>query len=152
MTDLMVGDPAPDFSEESTAGVINLKNLRGRNVVLYFYVKDQTPGCTMQSEGLRDGIERIRDYGAVVLGVSTDNLDSHKDFASRYRLNFPLVADPDFRISKAYGVFNEERQMARRVTFVIDKDGIIRHIFDKVDVRAHADDVIAVLRSIQTKS
>jgi len=84
-----------------------------------------------------------------VLGVSTDDLDSHNKFMSKYNLNFPLVADPDFTISKAYGVFNEERKLSRRVTFVIDKEGIIRYIFPKVDVQAHADEVIQVLKSIK---
>lgn len=149
MTDLNVGDPAPDFTAESTDGSVSLNDCRGMNVVLYFYVRDQTPGCTMQSVGLRDGIDKIKDYGAEVLGVSTDDLNSHREFLSRYNLNFPLIADPDFRISKAYGVFNEERNAARRATFVIDRNGIIRHIFSKVDVRAHADEVIDVLKSIR---
>ncbi len=149
MTDLKVGDSAPDFAAESTQGNISLKDYRGKNVVLYFYVRDQTPGCTMQSCSLRDGIDRIKSYGAEVFGVSTDDLNSHNEFKSRYNLNFPLVADPDFKISKSYGVFNEERKASRRVTFLIDKNGIIKHIFPKVDVRAHADEVIEVLKSTQ---
>ncbi len=149
MSELNVGDKAPDFMAESTHGKTSLKAYRGKNVVLYFYVRDQTPGCTAQSCSLRDGIDNIKRYDAEVLGVSTDNLDSHNKFMSAYNLNFPLVADPDFIISKAYGVFNDERQMSRRVTFVIDKEGIIRHIFPKVDVRAHADEVIEVLKSMK---
>jgi len=149
MPELKVGDSAPDFTAESTHGNASLKAYRGKNVVLYFYVRDQTPGCTAQSCSLRDGIDKIRSYGTEVLGVSTDNLDSHNKFMSAHNLNFPLVADPDFTISRAYGVFNEERQMSRRVTFVIDKEGVIRHIFPKVDVRAHADEVIEALKSVK---
>jgi peroxiredoxin Q/BCP len=149
MSELSVGDSAPDFTAESTHGKTSLKNYRGKNIVLYFYVRDQTPGCTMQSCSLRDGIDRIKSYGTEVLGVSTDDLDSHNKFMSAHNLNFPLIADPDFKISKAYGVFNEERKASRRVTFVIDKDGIIRHIFPQVDVRAHADEVIEVLKSMK---
>jgi len=149
MPELSVGDRAPDFTAESTQGKTSMRDYRGKNVVLYFYVKDQTPGCTMQSCSLRDGIDRIKAYGTEVLGVSTDDLDSHNKFMSKYNLNFPLVADPDFTISKAYGVFNEERKLSRRVTFVIDKEGIIRYIFPKVDVQAHADEVIQVLKSIK---
>ena len=149
MPELSVGDNAPDFTAESTQGKTSLKDYRGKNVVLYFYVRDQTPGCTMQSCSLRDGIDKIKSYGTEVLGVSTDDLASHNKFMTAYNLNFPLIADPDFKISKAYGVFNEERKASRRVTFVIDKNGVIKHIFPKVDVRAHADEVIEVLKSMR---
>jgi len=149
MPELSVGDNAPDFTAESTQGKTSLKDYRGKNVVLYFYVKDQTPGCTMQSCSLRDGIDKIKSYGTEVLGVSTDDLASHNKFMTAYNLNFPLIADPDFKISKAYGVFNEERKASRRVTFVIDKNGVIKHIFPEVDVRAHADEVIEVLKSMR---
>lgn len=144
-----IGDEAPDFTAESTQGEISLKNYRGKNVVLYFYVKDQTPGCTMQSCSLRDGIDELKAHNAEVLGVSVDALDSHYEFMSKYNLNFPLVADPDFKISKAYDVFNEERQMSRRVTFLIDKNGVIKYIFPKVNVQAHAEEVVEVLKSMK---
>jgi peroxiredoxin Q/BCP len=149
MPELKVGDKAPDFTAETTEGKINLQDYRGKNVVLYFYVRDQTPGCTMQSCSLRDGIERIKGLDAEVLGVSVDDLPSHQKFNAAYNLNFPLVADTDFSISKAYDAFNEERQMSKRMTFVIDKDGIVRHIFPKVDVRAHADEVVTALKSMK---
>jgi peroxiredoxin Q/BCP len=149
MPELMVGDNAPDFTAESTEGQVRLRAYKGKNVVLYFYPRDQTPGCTMESCSLRDGLENIRAYGTEVLGVSTDDLDSHNKFKARFNLNFPLIADPDFSISKAFGVFNEDRKTSRRVTFVIDKNGIIRHIFPKVDVNAHADEIITVLKSMK---
>lgn len=146
MPELKIGDRAPDFTAETTEGKVSLKDYRGKNLVVYFYVKDQTPGCTMQSCSLRDGIEKIKELQAEVLGVSVDDLTSHEKFKAAYNLNFPLVADTDYSISKAFGAFNEERQMSKRMTFVIDKDGIIRHIFPKVDVRAHAEEVVEALK------
>ncbi|MEM0364964.1 MAG: peroxiredoxin, partial [Candidatus Nitrosocaldus sp.] len=140
---------APDFIAESTQGRIRLSNYKGKNVVLYFYVKDMTPGCTIQSVGIKDSIERIRALGAEVIGISSDDLESHKRFAAKYGLNFPLVSDADNSISKMYGVFNEEKGRARRVTFIIDGDGVVRHIMKRVDVKSHADDVIDILNRIQ---
>ncbi|MEM1950489.1 MAG: peroxiredoxin [Candidatus Nitrosocaldus sp.] len=144
-----VGSSAPDFIAESTQGRIRLSNYKGKNVVLYFYVKDMTPGCTIQSVGIKDSIERIRALGAEVIGISSDDLESHKRFAAKYGLNFPLVSDADNSISKMYGVFNEEKGRARRVTFIIDGDGVVRHIMKRVDVKSHADDVIDILNRIQ---
>ncbi len=147
---LNIGDAAPDFTAESTLGRITLSDYKGKkSIVLYFYVKDMTPGCTIQSIGMKDSIERIRALGGEVIGVSSDDLESHKRFASKYGLNFPLVSDVDNRISKMYGVFNEEKGRARRVTFIIDKDGMIRHIMNRVDVNDHAGDVIDILAKIQ---
>ena len=146
MPELNIGDRAPDFTAETTEGKVSLKDYRGKNLIVYFYVKDQTPGCTMQSCSLRDGIEKIKELRSEVLGVSVDDLASHEKFKAAYNLNFPLVADTDYSISKAFGAFNEERQMSKRMTFVIDKDGIIRHIFPKVDVRAHAEEVAEALK------
>jgi len=145
---IKVGDKAPDFTAESTHGVVTLSKYRGKNVVLYFYVKDMTPGCTTQSIGMKDSIDAIRALNAEVLGISSDNLEMHKKFLERYKLNFPLIADTDNKISKAYGVYNEEKGRARRVTFIIDKDGIVRHIIDRVNVDTHAQDVISVLKQL----
>lgn len=148
-----IGDLAPDFTADSTLGRIRLGDYRGKkSIVLYFYVKDMTPGCTIQSIGMKDGIDRIRALGAEVIGVSSDDLESHKRFASRYGLNFPLVSDVDNSISKAYGVFNEEKNRARRVTFIIDKDGMIRYIMNRIDVESHANDVIDMLKGISVAS
>jgi len=145
---IKVGDKAPDFTAESTHGVVTLSKYRGKNVVLYFYVKDMTPGCTTQSIGMKDSIDAIRALNAEVLGISSDNLEMHKKFLERYKLNFPLIADTDNKISKAYGVYNEEKGRARRVTFIIDKDGIVRHIIDRVNVNTHAQDVLNVLKQL----
>ena len=148
MVELKIGDKAPDFNAKTTEGTVSLKDYLGKNLVIYFYVKDQTPGCTIQSSSLRDGMEKIKEQQAEVLGVSTDNLESHKKFKEKENLSFPLVADPDYLISKAFGAFNEQRQMSRRTTFIIDKNGIIKHIIAKVDVKAHAEEVVEVLRTI----
>ncbi len=143
-----IGDKAPDFTAESTHGVITLSKYKGKNVVLYFYVKDMTPGCTTQSIGMKNSIDAIKALNAEVIGISSDDLEMHKKFLDRYKLNFPLVADNDNRISKAYGVYNEEKNRARRVTFIIDKDGIVRHIIDRVNVNTHAQDVISLLKQL----
>ncbi len=145
---IKVGDKAPDFTAESTHGVVTLSKYRGKNVVLYFYVKDMTPGCTTQSIGMKDSIDTIRALNAEVLGISSDDLEMHKKFLDRYKLNFPLITDTDNKISKAYGVYNEEKGRSRRVTFIIDKDGIVRHIIDRVNVNTHAQDVIRVLEQL----
>ncbi len=145
---LKVGDKAPEFSAESTHGEITLSKYRGKNLVIYFYVKDMTPGCTTQSIGIKESIDAIRALNAEVIGVSSDSLEMHKRFLERYNLNFPLVADTDNRISKAYGVYNEERNRARRVTFIVDKEGIVRHIIERVNVETHAQDVINILKQL----
>ncbi len=145
---LKVGDKAPEFNAESTHGEITLSKYRGKNLVIYFYVKDMTPGCTTQSIGMKESIDAIRALNAEVIGVSSDSLEMHKRFLERYNLNFPLVSDTDNKISKAYGVYNEERNRARRVTFIIDKNGIIRHIIERVNVETHAQDVINILKQL----
>lgn len=145
---LKVGDKAPEFSAESTHGEITLSKYRGKNLVIYFYVKDMTPGCTTQSIGIKESIDAIQALNAEVIGVSSDSLEMHKRFLERYNLNFPLVADTDNRISKAYGVYNEERNRARRVTFIVDKEGIVRHIIERVNVETHAQDVINILKQL----
>lgn len=149
MSELRIGDNAPDFSAETTEGTISLKDYRGRNLVIYFYVRDQTPGCTMQSCSLRDGIDKIKEQEAEVLGISVDDLESHKKFKEKESLNFPLLADTDCSVSRAFGAFNEERQMSKRMTFIIDKNGIIQHVFPKVDVRAHAEEVVEALKAMK---
>ncbi len=145
---LKVGDKAPEFSAESTHGEVTLSKYRGKNLVIYFYIKDMTPGCTTQSIGIKESIDAIRALNAEVIGVSSDSLEMHKRFLERYNLNFPLVADTDNRISKAYGVYNEERNRARRVTFIVDKEGIVRHIIERVNVETHAQDVINILKQL----
>ncbi|MEM2760229.1 MAG: peroxiredoxin [Nitrososphaerales archaeon] len=149
MPELKVGNKAPDFIAQTTDGKLGLNDYRGKNLVLYFYVRDHTLGCTMQSCSLRDRINEIKAQNAEVLGVSVDDLESHRRFKEKEKLNFPLVADVDFSISKLFGAFNEKRQISRRMTFVIDKDGIIRYILSRVDVRGHAKEVVEVLQKMK---
>jgi peroxiredoxin Q/BCP len=145
---LQPGRPAPDFDASITSGeTIRLSNYRGRKVILYFYPKDDTPGCTVEACGLRDHYERIRELGAEVLGVSVDGAESHRRFTEKFNIPFPLVADADAKIAEAYGVYNAERKMARRVTFLIDEKGNIQRVFDPVKPDVHPREVLDALKA-----
>ena len=123
------GELAPDFAAPSSRGNVALASLRGRWVVLYFYPVDDTPGCTLEACRFRDHRALVEQAGAIVLGVSTQDAGSHRAFASKHALEFELVADPDGRIARAYGVYDEKRRWADRVTFLIDPSGRIARIF-----------------------
>jgi thioredoxin-dependent peroxiredoxin len=146
------GKPAPDFELTSDEGErIRLSSLRGKPVVLYFYPKDDTPGCTTQACGIRDAYTEFRDRGAVVLGVSPDSETSHVKFKSKYDLPFSLLADPDHEAAEEYGVWVEKKNYGKtymgieRSTFVIDKDGNVVRAMRRVNPETHADDVLAAL-------
>jgi peroxiredoxin Q/BCP len=148
------GDEAPDFTLRSDAGEsVTLSSFRGRPVVLYFYPRDDTPGCTTQACGIRDSYDEFERAGAVVLGVSPDDERSHVKFKEKYKLPFTLLADTDHAVAELYGVWGQKSYMGRkffgvsRSTFVIGKDGTIKRIFEKVKPAEHADDVLAVLAS-----
>ena len=151
--ELKVGDPAPDFRLPSTEGrEIALKEFRGKkNVVLYFYPKDDTPGCTKEACSFRDERPKFGKKDAVILGVSFDDLESHKKFAGKYKLPFPLLSDADKKVAEAYGVYKEKSMYGRtymgieRSTFVIDKDGTIAQIYRKVKVDGHGDEILEAL-------
>lgn len=154
-TPLRAGDPAPEFSGVTTDGKrVSLADYRGRKLVMYFYPKDDTPGCTKQACSLRDHNKEIAAKGAAVLGVSTQAEDSHRKFTEKYRLNFPLLADTDGSVGRAYGTLGgpgilsklkSAVGMADRVTFVIDEKGRIAHVLDRPDVANHAEEVLALL-------
>ncbi|MCP5519864.1 MAG: thioredoxin-dependent thiol peroxidase [Verrucomicrobiales bacterium] len=153
---LKVGDAAPDFLATTQNGEeISLKQFRGRMVVLYFYPKDNTPGCTAEACSFRDNWAAVQALGAVVLGVSTDSVKTHGNFARKFELPFPLVADPDRQVVNAYGVYAEKSFMGRlslgthRVTFLIGPDGRIRRLWPKVSVKGHVEDVLAAIRGEQ---
>jgi peroxiredoxin Q/BCP len=146
------GEPAPDFTLESDTGErISLSDLRGKPVVLYFYPKDDTPGCTTQACGIRDQYAEFEQAGAIVLGVSPDGVKSHVKFKEKYDLPFTLLADPEHELAERYGVWGEKKYMGRaymgvsRSTFVIGSDGTVTKIFHDVKPATHADDVLAAL-------
>jgi peroxiredoxin Q/BCP len=146
------GEQAPDFALESDAGeTVRLSGLRGRPVVLYFYPKDDTPGCTAQACGIRDAYGEFERAGAVVLGVSPDSVSRHVKFRDKYELPFTLLADPTHEVSELYGVWGEKRYMGRtymgvrRSTFVIGPDGTVEKVMHDVKPATHTDDVLAVL-------
>ncbi|MDD5250569.1 MAG: peroxiredoxin [Rhodocyclaceae bacterium] len=148
------GDPAPDFTAVATDGsIVRLADFRGRQLVLYFYPRDDTPGCTAQACSLRDFNAEIAAAGAAVLGVSAQDVASHRRFAARHRLNFPLLADADRAIGKAYGVAGAGlsglvRRLFgahQRVTFIIDGAGRIAHVLDAPDCAHHAAEVLKLL-------
>jgi peroxiredoxin Q/BCP len=148
------GTPAPDFTLTSDSGdEVTLSELRGKPVVLYFYPKDDTPGCTTQACGIRDAWGEFERAGAVVLGVSPDSEKSHVKFRDKYNLPFTLLADTDHGVAERYGVWGEKKYMGRaymgvsRSTFVIGEDGTVKKVFEKVKPDTHADDVLAVLAS-----
>ncbi|MGE5926421.1 MAG: thioredoxin-dependent thiol peroxidase [Gemmatimonadota bacterium] len=150
-----VGSPAPPFALASDqGGTIALTALRGQPVVLYFYPKDDTPGCTTQACDFRDHWREVQRRGAVVLGVSPDGLGSHAKFRRKYRLPFPLLADEDHAVAAAYGVWGEKSlfgyryQGIRRTTFVISPDGVIARVFQRVRPKGHAAQVLAALDAL----
>ncbi len=137
------GEAAPDFDAVAHSGErVKLSDLRGKKVVLYFYPKDDTRGCTIEAEGFRDGHADLQQADVVVLGVSTDDNASHREFAEKYRLPFLLLPDTEHEIAKAYGV-PVRLGFAKRVTFVIDRQGKVARIFPSVDPEAHAGEILA---------
>ena len=140
------GKPAPDFELLSDEGEkVKLSSFRGRPVVLYFYPRDDTAGCTRQACGIRDSYDLFAEKGAVVLGVSTDTQAAHVRFKNKYGLPFTLLADPDQQTGEAYGVSKEGGRSFERSTFVIDADGSVRKIMRRVNPDRHADLVLAAL-------
>jgi peroxiredoxin Q/BCP len=147
--ELAEGTPAPDVGGLTQDGKeLRLRDLRGKFVVVYFYPKDDTPGCTKQACNFRDSWKTYQELGAVVVGVSTDNTESHGAFARKYRLPFPLLADPKKEIMKAFGVGTAWFAFAARTTFVIDKEGVIRRVFKKVNAGANNGEVLEALRAL----
>ena len=150
------GRRAPEFTlPSSEGGEVSLKGLRGKTVVLYFYPKDDTPGCTREACAFRDTQARIKKTGAVVLGVSPDSLASHGKFRAKYNLNFPLLADADKAVAKKYGAFGEKVMYGKKVTgmirstFVIDGEGVVRKVFPRVKVDRHAEQVLEALAALR---
>jgi peroxiredoxin Q/BCP len=146
------GQRAPEFALENQDGeTVSLSDLRGRKVILYFYPKDDTAGCTAEACGIRDAFPRFEARDAVVLGVSPDDVRSHKKFQQKYALPFTLLADPDHAVAEKYGVWGEKTMYGRtywgvnRVTFLIDEDGRVERVYEKVTPREHAEELLQAL-------
>lgn len=150
---LQPGTRAPAFClQDGDGNTVALENLRGQRVVLYFYPRDNTSGCTTQACGLRDAWPDFSGTGSVILGVSPDDVDSHRKFHAKHALPFPLLSDPDHAVADAYGAWGEKRMYGKkymgilRTTFVIDANGTITHVFQRVRPKTHAADVLAALK------
>jgi peroxiredoxin Q/BCP len=148
------GKPAPDFELTSDTGeTVRLSDLRGRPVVLYFYPKDDTPGCTTEACEFRDAYDVYRERGAEILGVSPDDVDSHEKFKTKYQLPFTLLADPDHEVAEKYGVWGERKFAGKkymginRSTFVIDADGKVAQAMLGIKPAGHAEEVLKALPS-----
>ena len=148
-TKLKEGDKAPDFAmSDANGNVVRLKDLRGKKVALYFYPKDDTPGCTKEACAFRDSFSKFKKRGIEVLGVSLDSEKSHQKFAQKFDLPFTLLADTERKISDAYGTYGEKKFMGRkymgvhRMTFLIDEKGKIKKIYEKVKPDDHAEEVL----------
>ena len=144
-----VGETAPDFTGTIQDGSeITLSDHRGSWVALYFYPKDDTPGCTKQACNLRDGMGRLKEHGITVIGVSEDDVASHEAFAGKYELPFPIVADPDHQVLDAYGVYGERSMYGNtflgtaRTTYLIDSEGVIRHVFKRPKTGNHTAEIL----------
>ena len=155
MAEFKAGDKAPDFSLPSSDGTqVSLKELKGKVVVLYFYPKDDTPGCTKEACEFRDLRKKFQAQNAEIYGVSFDSLDSHKKFITKYKLPFPLLSDADKSVAEKYGVYKQKSFMGRsymgieRTTFVIGADQKIKKVFPKVKVEGHVEEVLAATKSL----
>ena len=153
---ISVGDPAPDFSLAASNGeTISLRELRGSKVVLYFYPKDDTPGCTREACSFRDHNSELTASGVKVFGVSGDSVQSHRDFAEKFDLNFPLLSDESHQAIDGYGVWGERQVRGntvmgiRRMTFLIDEEGTIREIFPNVTPDQHAQEILEAVNNLK---
>ncbi len=155
MTQPIAGMPAPQFSgNDQNGNSVKLSSFTGKKIVLYFYPKDDTPGCTAEACSLRDNYEELLKKGFVVLGVSPDSEKSHRGFAEKHNLPFPLIADPDKKIMTAYGAFGEKLMYGKKVTgvirttFIIDEKGIIEKVIKKVDTKEHAGQIFKLYENV----
>jgi peroxiredoxin Q/BCP len=149
---LNVGDKAPDFSLPDQDGVIfSLSDLKDKaNVVIYFYPKDDTPGCTAESCSFRDNLSTFNAHNTKIVGISTDSVESHKLFAKKHQLPFTLLSDKHKTVQKLYGVRNFFGLMPGRATFIIDRSGIIRFVFSShIDIQRHVDDSLKILQELR---
>jgi peroxiredoxin Q/BCP len=152
MTKLNIGDKAPDFNGvDQNGNKLTLNSFAGKNLIIYFYPKDDTPGCTAEACDLRDNYQMWLEKGYSVVGISPDSIESHQKFVVKYSLPFPLIADPEKEIIKAYGAWGLKKLYGReyegllRMTFVIDQQGVIAQIFNKVKTKEHTQQILKTL-------
>ena len=157
-TALTEGQPAPEFTAETDRGeTVSLSDFAGKHVVLYFYPKDDTPGCTTEACNFRDNLSPLEAEDAAVLGISLDSVQSHQKFRDKFQLPFRLLADPEHRVADAYGVYGRKTFMGReymgvdRATFLIGPDGTLEKVWPKVRPEGHAEEVLAWLRERKQK-
>ncbi len=150
---LKVGDEAPEFKlHDETGKEISLSDFKGKKVIVYFYPKDDTPGCTKEACSFRDVYDEILEAGAVVIGISKDDSKSHERFKNKYNLPFYLLSDPEQKVLEAYGAWQEKKMYGKvymgiaRITFIIDEDGIIQKAYPKVKPESHAEEILEALR------
>jgi peroxiredoxin Q/BCP len=155
MSGPQAGDKAPVFKAPSDGGgTVDLAKLKGKNVVLYFYPKDDTPGCTTEACGFRDNLPAFGKFDAAIYGVSRDTVKKHDKFKEKYGLPFTLIADEDGKITEAYGTWVEKSMYGRtymgidRATFLIDKKGVVQRVWRKVKVKGHVEEVLAAVKEI----
>ncbi len=151
-----VGDKAPDFRLESDEGeIVSRGDFAGKILIIYFYPKDNTPGCTQQGCDFRDNLNRLTKAGAAVVGVNADTVESHRKFKAKHALTFPLLSDPEHAALEAYGVWQEKSLYGRkfmgivRSTFLVDAKGVVRKVWPKVRVAGHVDDVLAAVKALK---
>jgi peroxiredoxin Q/BCP len=149
-----IGDTAPDFQLDSQSGeAVRLKDVTGqKDVVLYFYPKDNTPGCTTEAQAFRDSYEVFKDLGAEVVGVSSDSVGSHRDFASKCNLPFIILSDSGGKVRKLYGVPSSLGLLPGRVTYVIDRKGVVRYVFSsQLNPAKHVEEAVRILKEIRDR-
>lgn len=149
MANLSAGDKAPDFiGSDQNGNLFKLSDLKGQKVILFFYPKDNTPGCTAEACNLRDNYGLLQSYGFKLVGISADSMKSHQNFITKYDLPFPLIADTEKQILKQYGawglkkMYGKESEGTLRTTFIIDENGVIMHIIKKVDTKNHTEQIL----------
>jgi len=147
--------PAPQFEgTDQNGNIIKLNSFRGKKIVLYFYPKDNTPGCTAEACSLRDNYNELLNKGFVVIGISPDSIKSHEKFSEKYELPFPLISDPEKKIMKAYGAYGEKTMYGKKVTgvlrttFIIDGEGNIEKVIKKVDTKEHAPQIFRLYENV----
>ena len=153
MPELQHGDSAPDFTLPTDEGSFTLSEQRGQQIVLFFYPKDNTPGCTTQAQNLQTNLKKLAAQNIAIVGISPDDNDSHQRFAEKHQLAFPLLPDPDRKIIEKYGVWGEKKNYGKvymglqRTSFLIDGSGIIQHVFKRPKTNEHTEEILSWLKA-----